>query len=498
MLVCPPGADMNERKPAPNGPLHGGAPSLASISNRRPPAPAPAAGATPKVYDNTEHEVSNSDIQKWNEMIEVGIPQYRRVHPDRFHRRARRGVPPPFRWEVWKSAVKLDQLEMPYSYHDLANRENQWSEAIDIDKRRTFPELSTFDSVRQGQLKRVLNAYASYNPDVGYCQGMNYVAGLLLLVSENEEESFGVLVCLMDQMGLAGFYKGKLPLFRRYLRACEKLVAEKVPELREHFITENVQPAVYLHQWFLTLFINCFPLSMVMIIWDVIVCEGLPVILKIAVSILQVLKDSLLPMGFEEIIRFFKMMKTYDEEDGELNAFRIGQLLMKHTEGVEIPEHILQSLVREPLDENDATLDSDESWEADLSGGSWLQSFSRMFTFGSTRRRSNSTNGPTGPSVIQLRPGSAYADDRPGYGGPTPPPPPMPPQRVAGGLSAGLRQPLHVNAGLEGPAHGHAGGPGAVAGGGDHSSGPNGSDDNRFVRLGLDDSHLRGNGWAFI
>merc|ERR1719183_1403500 len=90
---------------------------------------------------------------------------------------------------------------------------------------------------------------------------------------------------------------------------------------------------------------------MVYIIWDVIICEGLPVILRIAVSILQVLKDSLLTMHFEEIIKFFKMMKTYDDEDGELNAFRIGQLLMKHTELVKVPQNILDELRSDAADD---------------------------------------------------------------------------------------------------------------------------------------------------
>ena len=61
-----------------------------------------------------------------------------------------------------------------------------------------------------------------------------------------------------EDFGLVGFYMGKLPLLRRYLRACESLVAESLPELsraqieafwsvfarREHFIKQNVQPAV--------------------------------------------------------------------------------------------------------------------------------------------------------------------------------------------------------------------------------------------------------------
>lgn len=34
-----------------------------------------------------------------------------------------------------------------------------------------------------------------------------------------------------EDFGLVGFYMGKLPLLRRYLRACESLVAETLPEL---------------------------------------------------------------------------------------------------------------------------------------------------------------------------------------------------------------------------------------------------------------------------
>eukprot|EP00913_Durusdinium_trenchii_P011712 g10999.t1 len=112
---------------------------------------------------------------------------------------------------------------------------------------------------------------------------MNYVAGLLLLVSHNEDVAkhvihnpvFGVQTKLGlcndprhsshrrpntrpstddgdrqrdrprgQDFGLAGFYVGKLPLLRRYLRACESLVADTLPELREHFIKQSVQPAV--------------------------------------------------------------------------------------------------------------------------------------------------------------------------------------------------------------------------------------------------------------
>merc|ERR1740123_772584 len=170
-----------------------------------------------------EHQVSPGELSKWKEMIDMGISQYMKLHPDRFHRRVRRGIPQRFRWQVWKAAVRLNECErlpQPGDYPTLSQRENNWTPLIEIDISRTFPELRSFDANWQQRLLRVLNAYAGFNPHVGYCQGMNFVAGLLLLVSDSEEESLAVLTCLMDSphFGLSGFYRERLPLLRRYLR----------------------------------------------------------------------------------------------------------------------------------------------------------------------------------------------------------------------------------------------------------------------------------------
>lgn len=386
-------------------PGHGHDPSAAAVAEPEPRGWVAAAGAgageaaageslglsfEARMRQSLEHEVTDDELAKWSEMLNQGVVSYRAAHPDRFHRRVRRGIPHRFRWRVWKECLKVDVRRLAVNYATQSVKPNAWTTQIEIDTPRTFPDLPCFGREHQQALLRVLNAYAAYNTRVGYCQGMNYVAGLLLLVSDmQEEESFAVLSCLMDNpaYNLSGFYRDKLPLLRRYLKACDKLVGEIVPDLRDHFIKENVQPAVYLHQWFLTLFISCFPLSMVAIIWDVIVCEGLPVVLRIAISILQVLKESLLTMSIEEIVRFFKMMKTHDDKDGELGAHKIGQLLMKHTEHVLIPDKVLEYLTRE-ITEEEVGFDSDEVWEAELNGGTWLQSFSRMFSsFNSKSRR---------------------------------------------------------------------------------------------------------------
>lgn len=347
-----------------------------------------------------QYEVNPAELAKWQDMVNTGILQYLRDRPDRFHRRVRRGIPPVYRWEVWKAMLRVDTTTLVPAYHGLCTRRHRWSASIEQDVGRTFQEIRQFTQEHRQMLQRVLNAYAAHNPKIGYCQGMNYVAGLLLIVSGmKEDESFAVLATLMDDphFALSGFYRSGVPLLRRYLRVCEKLVADLVPDLREHFIKEDIQPATYMHQWFLTLFINCFPISMVLIIWDVIVCDGLPVILRIAVSILQVLKDSLLRMDLEHVIKFFKMMKTYEDQGGDLNAFKIGQLLMKHTDQVYIPRRMLEFLRDDLPDYDEGNHDAEETWQLEPGGSSWpwYQMFSRMFS-SSSRSRS----APAGLSTM--------------------------------------------------------------------------------------------------
>jgi hypothetical protein len=303
------------------------------------------------------------ELQKWHEILIMGLPAYMQEHPNRFHRRVRRGVPPELRWEIWKAAVEFSEQDVPHNYEEASCTEGQWSALISLDIGRTFADLPEFDTGRQEALSRILNAYANLTPSVGYCQGMNYVAGLLLMVSDNEREAFGMFAHLLDHDGLSGFYLENMPLLRTYVKACDRLIAETVPGLRDHLMRENVPLALYLHQWFLTLFIKSFPLATVVVIWDVIICTGLPVILPITVAILQVFEEGLLAMQFEDINMVFKAMRTY--KDSEILAYRIGQILMKYTKNVELPAHIQEYLEQGALEHpNNEQASSDDEDEA--------------------------------------------------------------------------------------------------------------------------------------
>lgn len=242
--------------------------------------------------------------------------------------------------------LRLNDRNVPQGrdYNELSAMQSEWSQLIDVDVNRTF---RVFNDEEQARLRRILNAYAAFAPEVGYCQGMNLIAGVLLLVSGcNEEETFGVFVCLMGDIGLSGFYREGFPLLCHYLRICSRLLSDADPELSRHLATagsadgcaEKADCTMYVQQWFLTLFVDCMPLSMVVIIWDAIFCEGLHVILKVALALLRGLRGELLSMHLHDIVRFLKSMRSYSDEDSDLKAFDVGLQLLRAAQQITLPE----------------------------------------------------------------------------------------------------------------------------------------------------------------
>ncbi|KAL8425540.1 hypothetical protein Efla_006775 [Eimeria flavescens] len=229
----------------------------------------------------------------------------------------------------------------PKLYAALSKHKSSYFNLILIDVPRTFPELPAVDRDAQGMLFRILNAFANLHVEVGYCQGMNFVAGLLLLVSAfNEFEAFSFFCFLMTHQHLKEFFRERFPLLRKYIRAFDDLAVVHLPKLREHFIAEGVMAPVYLHQWFLTLFITSLPLRSALVVWDFLLAKGLHAVLQLAIALLLVLARFLIRLKFEEIVKFLKSLKC----SGGVDDFRIGKMLVKQAAKIQVPSHLMKEI----------------------------------------------------------------------------------------------------------------------------------------------------------
>ena len=113
----------------------------------------------------------------------------------------RNGVPAAFRSKAWVYLSKSDlhRKSYPFDYFQkLCSRIDAMNEnvkkAISKDLQRTG-ELTPKDVK---SLARVLSCYALHNPHIGYCQSMNFVVSVLLIYC-NEEDSFFILISLIDE-----------------------------------------------------------------------------------------------------------------------------------------------------------------------------------------------------------------------------------------------------------------------------------------------------------
>ena len=87
-------------------------------------------------------------------------------------------------------------------------------------------------------LERVLLAVATWQPQTGYTQGMNYVAATLLLQLE-EEDAFWVLTAVIGQL-YPHFYDGDLRGTQVENAVIGELLVEAVPELHQRLAAASI------------------------------------------------------------------------------------------------------------------------------------------------------------------------------------------------------------------------------------------------------------------
>ncbi|TKC50960.1 hypothetical protein EI555_001272, partial [Monodon monoceros] len=123
-------------------------------------------------------------------------------------------------------------------------------ELIKLDISRTFPNLCIF---QQGgpyhdMLHSILGAYTCYRPDVGYVQGMSFIAAVLIL-NLDTADAFIAFSNLLNKPCQMAFFRVDHGLMLTYFAAFEVFFEENLPKLFAHFKKNNLTPDIYLIDW---------------------------------------------------------------------------------------------------------------------------------------------------------------------------------------------------------------------------------------------------------
>lgn len=119
----------------------------------------------------------------------------------------------------------------------------------------------------------ILQTYACYRPDVGYVQGMSYLAGMLVYYLD-EFSAFRCLANILGRRLSFDFYQLKEDPIAQFTSTFSFFFQLNLPELHRHFNEESVGADIFLLDWTMTLFSKTFSVDIAARLWDVFLLEG--------------------------------------------------------------------------------------------------------------------------------------------------------------------------------------------------------------------------------
>ncbi|XP_065916446.1 TBC1 domain family member 2B-like [Dysidea avara] len=269
----------------------------------------------------------------------------------------RRGIPVNLRSKIWAILVEKkmgkardikDQATPNGSYyHSISGRVTNPvdDKQIGVDLERTLPHNKHFRKDHNGpgvtQLKNILLAYSTHNPNLGYCQGMNMLVAVGLLFLD-EETSFWLLTMIIEKMTPPDYYSPGLLGAQADQELTRELVAEKLPALYAHLTNNCVDIAVITFNWLLAAFVDALPTESMLRIWDCFLYEGRKVLYRFTLAILRLNERKLLQMHDPNAIlsylkkvpkHIFNMDEVFNEAFTSFEPFPNRHILTKRHDG---------------------------------------------------------------------------------------------------------------------------------------------------------------------
>ncbi|CAO3637121.1 unnamed protein product [Mucor hiemalis] len=269
--------------------------------------------------NNDEEEEEEIDWGFWEAVIEDS-DQVALKLPHLLSIKLRSGIPSRVRGLMWQAMSKSASLHLETVYEQLCKEKSPHERIIQRDLARTFPRIDMFKQENgQGQssMRRILEAYSLYDTDVGYCQGLAFLVGPLLM-NMPEAQSFCVFVRLMETYELRSMFTLNMEGLQLRLYQFSCLLTEILPNISNHLSESGVHAAMYASQWFLTLFAYVFPINLVTRIYDIVFAEGAAeTIMRVAIAMLKRSQETILEFHeFEDILDFVttkKLCEPYKE-----------------------------------------------------------------------------------------------------------------------------------------------------------------------------------------
>ena len=208
-------------------------------------------------------------------------------------------------------------------------------------------------------LINVLSALAFIRPEIGYCQGMNFIAGALIELIEEEEKIFWIFLSFIDNIDMNLLYLKNMPDYSIRVFQLNYFIKQYFPDLFNHFKKNQITPDIIFSKWILTIFANYLPFEMCYKIWDLFIIDKWKAIFRISIILLDSIKDKLLKLDLNEFCLFIKSKEIKESVKYKYICQRYNDYNISNKKLKELKEEFFISKVQEKLE------DKEQEWDLD-------------------------------------------------------------------------------------------------------------------------------------
>lgn len=263
-------------------------------------------------------------IHKENDRSKKWLRMLHKDGSSKLKERARKGIPDAVRGASWLWIMQQyvsEYGEIKKRYPDPSSiltrhgsestLDARTTDEIERDIDRTFPKHTMFEAdggLGQNALRRILQNYAALDTEVGYCQGMGFIAALFLTYLVEEDAFY----CFHSALSRASsplrlMYLPKMSETQKVLHVFEQLGAQHLGSLWTHMSSEGIHPTMYATEWFMTMFCRGFSFDLVTRVWDIYLAEGnFKIVYRVSLAILKSFEKEFMARSFEKMMALLK------------------------------------------------------------------------------------------------------------------------------------------------------------------------------------------------
>ena len=196
-------------------------------------------------------------------------------------------------------------------------------------------------------LDNILTLIAFIRPEIGYCQGMNFIVGALINFINDEETCFWIFLHFIDNIKLKDLYLQNMPEYLIKLYQINFFIKEYYPKMHHHLKTTRINLDIFFSKWILTVFSNFLDFDTLYNVLDLFILDKWKAIFKFSIIIASYMKDDLInidlhtyssyvrnnslnSLKFKELSRYYNKYKITNSKLNELKEdFYVEQLKTK-------------------------------------------------------------------------------------------------------------------------------------------------------------------------